>query len=191
MPNEPPPLLEGAPGARVVETPDWLVYMMWAAVAFAALWMISTIFIHLRRRATNLTSAQQASVKQDATPDFLKVDQKAREAAMQRGAAYEAELTAREKAEAEARKPTKKEPVGLLKTISGVAAFLFSLFTLLGSVLGTFRTLDQAGVQLSKFDQVGAIITQHPIPTVICIFVIGYTLFIWVSQKKWTEPPKI
>ncbi len=191
MPNEPPPLLEGAPGARAVETPDWLVYMMWAAVAFAALWMISTIFIHLRRRATNLTSAQQASVKKDATPDFLKVDQKAREAAMQRGAAYEAELTAREKAEAEARKPTKKEPVGLLKTISGVAAFLFSLFTLLGSVLGTFRTLDQAGVQLSKFDQVGAIITQHPIPTVICIFVIGYTLFIWVSQKKWTEPPKI
>jgi len=191
MPNEPPPLLDGAPGARVVETPDWLIYMMWAAVAFAAIWMISTIFIHMRRKATNLTSAQQASVRKDAAPDFLKVDHKAREAAMQRGAAYEAELSEREKAEAEARKPAKKEPVGMLKMISGIAAFLFSLFTLLGSVMGTFRTLDQAGVQLSKLDQLGAIITQHPIPTVICLFVIGYTLFIWVSQKKWTEPPKI
>ncbi len=192
MPNEPPPLLDGAPSAVVVETPDWLVYMMWAAVAFAALWLISTVFIHMRRRASNLTSAQQASVKKDATPDFLKVDQKAREAALERGANYERELAERERAAAlAAAGKAKKEPMGMLKMLSGIAAFLFSLFTLLGSVLGTFRTLDQAGVQLSKFDQVGAVVTQHPIPTIICLFVIGYTLFIWISQKKWTEPPKI
>jgi len=192
MPNEPPPLLDGAPGAPGVETPDWLVYMMWAAVAFAALWLISTVFIYMRRRATNLTSAQQAGVKKDATPDFMKVDQKAREAALQRGEAFEKELAAREAAEAAARAgKAKKEPIGMLKMLSGIAAFLFSLFTLLGSVLGTFRTLDQAGVQLSKFDQVGAIVSQHPIPTAICIFVIGYTLFIWISQRKWAEPPKI
>lgn len=190
MPTEPPPL-DGAPGPATVELPDWLVYVMWAAVAFAVLWLVSSLFIHLRRRATNLTSAQQAAVKKDAAPDFLNVDEKAREAAMQRGAAYEKELAERERAEAAAGKPARKEPMGMLKMISGIAAFLFSLFTLLGSVLGTFRTLDQAGVQLSKFDQVGAIVTQYPIPTIICIFVIGYTLFIWVSQRKWADPPKI
>jgi hypothetical protein len=192
MPTEPPPL-DGAPGATTIVLDDWMLYLMYAAVAFAALWLVSTIFIQLRRRATNLTSAQQAGVKKDATPDFMKVDQKARDAAMQRGEAYDKELVEREKAEAAAAagKPAKREPVGILKRISGIAAFAFSLFTLLGTVLGTFRTLDQAGVQLSKFDQAGAIVAQYPIPTAICVFVIGYTLFIWITQKKWTDAPKI
>ncbi len=188
---ETPPPLAGAPAADAVVAPDWLVYMMWGAVAFAALWLVSTVFIHMRRRATNLTSAQQASVRKDAAPDFLKVDHKARDAAMERGEAYEKELEEREKAEAAAGMKPKKEPVGILKMISGIAAFLFSLFTLVGAIVGTFRTLDGAGVQLSKLDQVGAVVTQYPIPSLICVFVIGYTIFVWVSQKRWAQPPKI
>lgn len=191
MPTEPPPL-DGAPPAASIVLPDWMLYLMWAAVAFAALWLVSAIFIQMRRRATNLTSAQQAGARKDATPDFMQVDHKAREAAMKRGEAYDKELVEREKAAAAAAgKPARKEPVGMLKRISAIAAFGFSLFTLLGSVLGTFRTLDQAGVQLSKMDQVGAIVAQYPIPAAVCVFVIGYTIFIWVSQKKWTEAPKI
>jgi hypothetical protein len=193
---ETPPPLDGAPGAvnaANIVLPEWITYLMWGAVAFAALWLISTIFIHMRRRATNLTSAQQAGVNRNAAPDFMKVDHKARDAAMKRGEAYDQELVEREKAEADAAagvKP-KKEPVGILKMISGIAAFLFSLFSLVGAMVGTFRTLDGAGVQLSKMDQVGAIITQHPIPSIICLFVIGYTIYLWVSQKKWAQPPKI
>jgi len=146
----------------------------------------------MRRRATNLTSAHQAGVKKEATPDFMKVDQKARDAAMQRGATYEKELDKREAAAAAATgKPAKKEPINMLKTISGIASFAFSLFTLLGAVLGTFRTMDAAGAQLSKFDQVGAMAMKNPIPFLICLFVIGYTIFIWVSQRKWADPPKI
>lgn len=193
QPPETPPPLAGAPAAANIVLPEWIVYLLWAAAAFAALWLISTIFIHMRRSATNLTSAQQAGVRKDAAPDFLKVDHKARDEAMKRGEAFDQELVEREKAEAAAaagQKP-KKEPVGVLKMISGIAAFLFSLFTLVGAIVGTFRTLDGAGVQLSKLDQVGAIITQHPIPSMICIFVIGYTVFVWVTQKKWTQPPKI
>jgi len=187
------PPLAGPPPADQIVLPEWLEYVMWGAVIFAALWLFSTVFIHMRRRATNLTSVHQASVKKDATPDFMTVDHKAREAAVKRGEVYEKELTEREKAEAAAaaNAAIKKEPVGLLKRFSALAAFLFSLFTLLGSVLGTFRTLDQAGVQLSKFDQVGAIAVKYPIPTAICVFVIGYTLYIWISQRKWTEAPKI
>jgi hypothetical protein len=193
---ETPPPLDGAPGvvnAANIVLPEWITYLMWGAVAFAALWLISTIFIHMRRRATNLTSAQQAGVNRNAAPDFMKVDHKARDAAMKRGEAYDQELVEREKAEADAAAgvKAKKEPVGILKMISGIAAFLFSLFSLVGAMVGTFRTLDGAGVQLSKMDQVGAIITQHPIPAIICIFVIGYTIYIWVSQKKWAQPPKI
>lgn len=191
MPTEPPPL-DGAPPASTIVLPEWMVYMMWAAVAFAVLWLASTLFINMRRRATNLTSAQQAGVKKDAAPDFLNVDQKARAAALKRGEAYDRELVEREKAAAAAAaRPGKKEPIGLFKMLSGIAAFGFSLFTLLGSVLGTFRTLDQAGVQLSKLDQVGALVTQYPIPAAVCVFVIGYTIFIWVSQKKWAETPRI
>ncbi len=206
-PEAPPPPLDGGPITAPGSTLDtalagqWEVfgipgtYLMWGAVAFAAIWLASTVFIHMRRRATNLTSAQQASVRKDATPDFLTVDHKARDAAMKRGETYDQELVERAKAEAAAAaaagKPAKREPVSMVRMISGVAAFLFSLFTLLGTLLGTFRTLDQAGLQMSKLDQVGAIIAAHPIPTVICLFVIGYTLFIWIKQKKWADPPKI
>lgn len=191
MQQEIPPL-DGAPPSTEVVLPDWLTYVMWAAVAFAALWLVSTIFIQMRRRATNLTSAHQAGVRKDATPDFMKVDHKAREAAVQRGQAYEKELDAREAAEAAAAAgKARKEPMNMLKTISGIASFAFSLFTLLGAVLGTFRTMDAAGAQLSKFDQIGVMFMKNPIPAVICLFVIGYTIFIWVSQKKWADPPKI
>ena len=190
------PPLDGAPPAPAVTqvvVPDWMTYLMWAAVAFAALWLVATVFIHLRRRATNLTSAQQAGVHKDATPDFMKVDHKAREAAVKRGEAFDRELIEREKAEAAAAagKAAKREPVNMLKTLSGIASFAFSLFTLLGAVLSTFRTMDAAGAQLSKLDQVGAVVTQNPIPALICLFVIGYTIFLWVSQKKWAEPPRI
>jgi hypothetical protein len=207
-PEAPPPLAGGpdaGPGAAL-ETAmrgEWDVfgipgtYLMWGTVAFAAIWLASTVFIHMRRRATNLTSAQQASVRKDAAPDFMKVDHKAREAAMKRGETFDQELVEREKAEAAAAaaaaggKPARREPVNMVRMISGIAAFAFSLFTLLGTILGTFRTLDGAGVQLSKLDQVGAIISQNPIPTLICVFVIGYTIYIWISQKKWADPPKI
>ena len=190
------PPLDGAPpapAAAQVILPEWMTYVMWAAVGFAALWLVATVFIHLRRRATNLTSAQQAGVHKDATPDFMKVDHKARDAAMQRGEAFDRELTERAKAEAAAAagKPVKREPANMVKTLSGVASFAFSLFTLLGAILGTFRTMDAAGTQLSKLDQVGAVVTQNPIPALICLFVIGYTIFLWVSQKKWAEAPKI
>ena len=119
MQQEIPPL-DGAPPATEVVAPEWLVYVMWAAVAFALVWVVSVIFIQMRRRATNLTSAHQAGVKKDATPDFMKVDQKARDAAMQRGQAYEKELETREAAEAAAAaaKGAKKPPMNMLKTIS-------------------------------------------------------------------------
>ena len=190
------PPLDGAPpapAAAQVILPEWMTYVMWAAVGFAALWLVATVFIHLRRRATNLTSAQQAGVHKDATPDFMKVDHKARDAAMQRGEAFDRELTERAKAEAAAAagKPVKREPANMVKTLSGIASFAFSLFTLLGAILGTFRTMDAAGTQLSKLDQVGAVVTQNPIPALICLFVIGYTIFLWVSQKKWADAPKI
>jgi len=186
------PPLAGAPPANQVVLPEWLEYLMWGAVIFAVLWLASAVFIQMRRRATNLTSTHQAKVHKDAAPDFMSVDHKAREAAVKRGEAFEKELAERETvAAAAAGKAAKKEPVGLLKHFSGIAAFLFSLFTLLGSVLGTFRTLDQAGVQLSKLDQVSVVAVKYPIPTAICVFVIAYTLYVWISQRKWAEAPKI
>lgn len=201
---EAPPPLAGAPDAGsggVLDSAmrgEWDVfgvpgtYLMWGALAFAAIWLASTVFIHMRRRATNLTSAQQASVRKDAAPDFMKVDHKAREAAMKRGETFDRALIEREEAVAAAAgSAAKREPVNVVRMISGIAAFAFSLFTLLGTILGTFRTLDGAGVQLSKLDQIGAIVSQNPIPTLICVFVIGYTLYIWITQKKWADPPKI
>ena len=119
---EAPPPLAGAPTAANIVLPEWLTYLMWGAVAFAALWLVSTIFIHMRRRATNLTSAQQAGVNKNAAPDFMKVDHKARDEAMKRGEAYDQELVEREKAAAAAAagEKLKKEPVGWVKELLGV-----------------------------------------------------------------------
>ena len=69
-------------------------------VAIALVWIFLALVAWWRRRAYNLTIASTAKRNKDAQPDFLTVDKKAREAAIERGAAHEADLTERERQEA-------------------------------------------------------------------------------------------
>lgn len=160
-------------------------------VAIVVVWLASSIFIHLRRRATNLTSAHQAKVDKHATPDFMSVDQKARDAAVKRGETYDRELTERAKAEAAAAAgaPVKKSNATLLQSVAGIASFLFSLFSLAGVIVNVFTQMDRMNNQIGKSDQIFAAVMKYPIPTAICAFVLVYTLWYWVSNKKWLEPP--
>ncbi|HOZ28878.1 MAG TPA: hypothetical protein PK080_16035, partial [Hyphomonadaceae bacterium] len=120
MQEVPPPLL-GAPTNEDLGIPIWLEPLLWVTVVIVAIWLASSIFIHLRRRATNLTSTHQAKVDKNATPDFMSVDHKAREAAIKRGEVFDKELTEREKAEAAAAagKPVKKGNATLLQSVAG------------------------------------------------------------------------
>lgn len=192
MQEVPPPLL-GAPTNEDLGIPSWLEPLLWVTVVIVAIWLASSIFIHLRRRATNLTSTHQAKVDRNATPDFMSVDHKAREAAIKRGEVFDKELTEREKAEAAAAagKPVKKGNATLLQSVAGMASFLFSLFSLAGVIVNVFTQMDRMNSQIGKSDQIFAAVMKYPIPTVICVFVLVYTLWYWISNKKWLEPPKI
>ena len=99
--QEIPPLL-GAPTNEDLGIPAWLEPLLWVTVVLFAIWIASSVFIHLRRRATNLTSMHQAKVDKAAVPDFMSVDHKARDAAVKRGETYDRELVERERAAAEA-----------------------------------------------------------------------------------------
>lgn len=187
------PPLAGAPTNEDLGIPAWLEPLLWVTVVIVAIWIASSVFIHLRRRATNLTSTHSAKVDKNATPDFMSVDHKAREAAVKRGETYDRELTEREKAEAAAAagKAVKKGNATMLQSLSGMASFLFSLFSLAGICVNVFSQMDRMNTQLSKSDQIFAAVQKYPIPTAICVFVLVYTLWYWISNKKWLEPPKI
>ena len=111
---------------------------------------------------------------------------------MKRGETFEKELTAREKAEADAAagKP-KKTTATLFQSVAGIASFLFSLFSLAGIIVNVFTQMDRISNQVGKSDQVFAAVMKYPIPTAICAFVLVYTLWYWIANKKWLEPPKI
>ncbi len=190
--QEIPPLL-GAPTNEDLGIPAWLEPLLWVTVVLFAIWIASSVFIHLRRRATNLTSTHQAKVDKAAVPDFMSVDHKARDAAVKRGETYDRELVERERAAAEAAagKPVKKGNATMLQSLSGMASFLFSLFSLAGICVNVFSQMDRMNTQLGKTDQIFVAIQKYPIPTAICVFVLVYTLWYWVSNKKWLEPPKI
>jgi hypothetical protein len=187
------PPLAGAPTNEDLGIPAWLEPLLWVTVVIVAIWIASSVFIHLRRRATNLTSTHSAKVDRHATPDFMSVDHKAREAAVKRGESYDRELTEREKAEAAAAagKGGKKGNATMLQSLSGMASFLFSLFSLAGICVNVFSQMDRMNTQLAKSDQIFAAVQKYPIPTAICVFVLVYTLWYWISNKKWLEPPKI
>jgi hypothetical protein len=174
----------------IVVLPDWLVSMMWLTVAIALVWMASSLFLYMRRRASNLTSASGARVQGDASPDFLKVDHKARKDAMERGEDYDKALKDREKAEAAAAAAASSsadKPVGLLARLSGLASLLFSIFSLLAAALQVITQVDKMSSTVSQTDKIGSIIAHYPVPTAVCAFVILFQLYYFFAQKKWVN----
>ncbi len=169
----------------VDDLPTWLEPLLYVTMVIVAIWVVSSLFVHMRRRASNLTSAHQTGVKKDASPDFLKVDHKARDAAMQRGEAYEETLTAREAAEA-ADAPIVKR-ASMVSRLSGLASLLFSLFSLAGAVSTVMMQVERMTGTIGRADQLMLVVQKYPIPVAICIFVIGFHIFHYVSGKRWKE----
>lgn len=174
------------------DLPTWLEPLLYVTMILVAIWVVSSLFVYMRRRASNLTSAHQTGVKKDASPDFMKVDHKARDAAMQRGEAYEETLAAREAAEAAADAPVVKQ-ASLVSRLSGIASLLFSLFSLAGAISTVMMQVERMNNTLGRTDQLMLIVQKYPIPVAICIFVIGFHIYHYISRKRWKEPqsPKL
>ena len=94
-----------------VMLPERLVAMLWLTVGLALIWVASSRFVFMRRRASNLTSSYDATAKHPA-PEFLKVDHQARKVALERGEDDDKKLAYRAKAAAAAAaKPGAEKPV--------------------------------------------------------------------------------
>ena len=155
-------------------------------MAAAGIWLAVTAFVIWRRHASNLTPVNAAERNSKAQPDFLKVDQKAREEAIERGDKFEKVLDRRDAAEAASRlKPAKSA-----QKAAGLAALIMSVFTIMSVVTSSVFTMTGVGQiagDFSTWDRARAIIEAHPIAFTVCVLIILariYTHFFPPAEKE-------
>lgn len=168
-------------------------------MAAAGIWLAITVFVVWRRHASNLTPVHVASRSRKAQPDFLKVDKKAREAAIKRGQVHEAELDARDAGEAKAAEAAAaaaaasaraNEPATFAQRIAGIVTLLMSLFTLISIIVSSVFTITRMGDYVGEYtawERISAIIMQHPIAFTVCLLIILariYTQFFPSAKKE-------
>ena len=163
-----------------------LEFLLLVSAILAGVWLIITLFILWRRSASNLTPVNAARKNKKAQPDFLKVDEKARREAMERGESFEKELERRERIEA------RQEDGGmsLVQRIIGLASFLMSVFTLLTMILGAIFQVTRMGSMLETYssaDRILTVIQNNPIAFGIVAFVTVFYIYQFVTKKPWKE----
>lgn len=157
-------------------------------IVLALIWLALSLVAWWRRRAYNLTVTSTARRSRKAQPDFLKVDEAARSAAIARGAAHEAFLEEREREEALAALKAAKDPMSLGRRIAGIAAFGMSLFTLATVILGSVSNVSKMGEALeavSSMEKVRMVVEDHLLGTIVALLVITWHLFRYFSDRKW------
>ena len=168
--------------------PEWLYVVLWINVLVAAIWVMLTLVVYMRRKASNLTPVNVADAKKSAAPDFLNVDHKARQAQIARGEAFEKDLSKREKAEdADGHKARQ---ASWWRRLAGFATLLISVFSLVSTAIGVIGQVDRIGGALKHTDQLGVIVQKYPIPFAVCAFVISYYVVMFFVQKQWSRVGK-
>ena len=159
-----------------------LMIASWLVLIFGTLWFVTGFLGWMHRRAYNLTRAESDG-SSAVTPDFLKVDKKKRQAAIERGEAYDEVLEKRAAAAAAAANPTVEQ----VNKVSRAVALITASFTLVGAVISTLTRVDtmQEGVeQLSSWDSFVATIQKYPAGAVVAALVIGANIIIFVKATK-------
>jgi len=157
-------------------------------MAAAGIWLAVTAFVIWRRHASNLTPVNAAERNRKAQPDFLKVDKKAREEAIERGDDFEKSLDRRDVAEAKA--ASRLKPAKTVQKVAGAAAFIMSIFTVLSVIASSVFTLHGVGRVASEFstwERARGMIEDHPIAFTICLLIIFariYTHFFPPEKKE-------
>lgn len=158
-----------------------------ATLVVAAIWLVLSGFVLWRRKASNLTPVSAAGKSKSAQPDFLKVDSKAREAAIARGESFDKELARRERREASR---AASSPATLSQRIAGAITFLMSLFTLATMIYGAIFQVSRMGSMMkeySSFERIVLVIQRHPIAFSVAVFVILFHIYRYFAQRKWQE----
>lgn len=166
-----------------------LTWLTWTVAIFSVLWIGSGILGYMHRRAYNLTRAESGRSK-NIQPDFLKVDKARREAAMNRGAAYDKELAERDAAEAAAAAAAAagaRAPTDSMENWSRLAAMISATFTLLAAVIGTLRKVDalqEDAQKIGSWDALVNTMSAHKIGTTIAVIVIAANVIVYVKAVR-------
>lgn len=154
----------------------------------AGVWLAASLAIRWRRRAWNLTPVDAASKNKKAQPEFLSVDNKAREEARERGDAFEARLVEREKRDGQADLARAEAPLSFGRRLAGFAALGMSVFSLLTMIFGSIWQVSWMGRLLDEYSADGrlmAVVKSHPIAVAVAALVVLYHLFTFINDRKW------
>jgi hypothetical protein len=172
---------------------QYLPLLDWAytgTVVFAVAWLLTWMFVALRRNASDLTPVLAAEYDPKARPDFLKVNDKKRKEALARGEDYGREL---DKSEAEqARKEARKSkaPLTLAQRIFRLVSLLMSIFSLATMIGGAiFQVTYITGLlkNIGAWESFLALVERHPVGFTVATIVILYHVVTFFTDKKW-EP---
>lgn len=156
----------------------------------AAVWILISIFTFFRRRASNLTPVHSAKTNKKASPDFLKVDTKARKQAINRGDDFEKELRRAEKDEARAHARALRAKATVGQRIAGLVSLFMSLFTLATMIFGAIFHVSRMGTMMTQYstvDRITTVVETHPIAFAVAAFVIIYHIYRFFAGRKWKE----
>jgi hypothetical protein len=156
-----------------------LMILSWLVIIFGTVWFATGIIGYFHRKSYNLTRAESGGSK-PITPDFLKVDQKKRQAAIDRGAAYSEVLDAR---------AAPSSPVAKASNWARAGATATASATLLAAIVGTItrvRVLQEGVEQLSSWDAITALVKEYPAGVIVAVLIIGTNIVIFVKATKKT-----
>ena len=159
-------------------------------IIFTMVWLGLTLFINMRRSASNLTPINSVSVKKKAQPDFLTTDKKARKEALKRGDDFEKELSEAEKNQERAmrRMQRRKEtPIGRAGRLITLGMAIFSLATMVSGTIFQVSIMGRYWEQYSASERLTSVVTKHPIGVAITAGVILYNFVIFFKNRKWEQ----
>ena len=154
----------------------------------AVIWLALTLFVQMRRNASNLTPVNAARKDKSAQPDFLSVDEKAREEALQSGDQFESKLAEKEEAEARAaRDLLSRKPASMAERVFRALSFLMSLFSLLTMIFGSIWQIGRMGSLMKEYstvERLTAVIQNNPISFTVTLLVCVYAVWSFIQSEK-------
>ena len=160
---------------------EWALY---SSVALAAAWTVMSALVWLRRRATNLTPVSAARVNEQAQPDFLQVNQAERQAALDRGDAYDAQLRERETA---ANQTDEAAQLGWWQQLVGAAALVTSIVSIVGLGVGCFwrvKTMEPVVREYLIEGKISEFIAEHPVALSVAFTVVAINVVLFVAKRR-------
>jgi len=159
-------------------------------MASIGIWLAITVFIWWRRSASNLTPVNAAGKNNNAQPDFLNVDKKARTEALERGESFDKEIERREREAARTAAREGRSPATISQRMARFLSFFMSLFTLATMIFGAIFQVTRMGQMMKEYstlERIIAVVQNHPISFTIATLVIVFQVYRFFAERNWKE----